>query len=177
MTVHHGSSARFFAGARSALLACALVVAGAAAAWPQEKPPKDAKDPKDAKVAAADVILVGTQERKVALKDETYKSVDFEGGSESVDRVRVLRYADVPAAYSSGEGLLARRDFLSAALAFGRVADDCKSGQARKLFLQHALYRAGKSLDWRQTLRQSTGRTLTATAFVEGLALPTISEA
>jgi peptidyl-dipeptidase A len=37
-------------------------------------------------------------------------------------------------------------------------------------FLRQQVYRSGRSLDWRQTLRQATGRTLTAASFVEELA-------
>lgn len=37
-------------------------------------------------------------------------------------------------------------------------------------YLKRDLYRAGKSLDWRGAIRQATGRTLEAGAFVEGLA-------
>jgi peptidyl-dipeptidase A len=37
-------------------------------------------------------------------------------------------------------------------------------------YLARNLYRTGKALDWRDTLRQATGQTLNAAAFVEGLA-------
>jgi peptidyl-dipeptidase A len=37
-------------------------------------------------------------------------------------------------------------------------------------YLARQLYRTGKSLDWRETLRQATGQTLNAAAFVEELA-------
>lgn len=37
-------------------------------------------------------------------------------------------------------------------------------------FLEQRLYRTGKSLDWRDTLRQATGHTLSVSAFVEDLA-------
>jgi peptidyl-dipeptidase A len=39
-------------------------------------------------------------------------------------------------------------------------------------YLVERLYRTGKSLDWRETLRRSTGRALSASAFVEDLAEP-----
>ena len=37
-------------------------------------------------------------------------------------------------------------------------------------FLKSRLYRTGKSMDWRETLRQATGRSLSVSAFVEELA-------
>jgi peptidyl-dipeptidase A len=37
-------------------------------------------------------------------------------------------------------------------------------------FLEQRLYRTGKALDWRETLRQATGQTLSVAAFVEDLA-------
>jgi len=37
-------------------------------------------------------------------------------------------------------------------------------------YLSEQLYRSGKTLDWRDTLRQATGRDLSVAAFVEDLA-------